>query len=79
MEWGGRRGAQVGGLLALENPPDVDATLTVRSLVVGAIAHQTARRRVPAPFIDRRDCMPSRQREVVKVVKVSSLISMSCG
>src|SRR5437870_4194816 len=42
LELDGLHHRQVAGLLALENPPDIDAALTKLFPVVGAIAHQAA-------------------------------------
>ena len=62
LEFCGLQHRQVGRFLPLENPPDIDAALPEHCTFVGAIAHQAAGDRVLAPFVDRRDCVPGRQR-----------------
>src|SRR5262249_35613919 len=49
--------------LALENPPDVDASLAVRFGYAGPIAHQTAGHDALALAITRRQRIPSRERD----------------
>src|SRR5262249_13995683 len=45
---------QVGGLLALENPPGIDRRLAVRIRQVGAITHEATSQDILPPGVDRR-------------------------
>src|SRR6516165_6532641 len=54
---------QVGGLLALENPRDVESGAAIAVWNVVAIAHQPARRDIFAVGVHRRDGVTCRQRD----------------
>src|SRR5262245_28922331 len=57
--WTGRSA----GFSPLRNPPDIDAGLTVVFPIGDSVAHQAARHRVVAPFVDRRYRVSRRQGE----------------
>ena len=63
LEFGGLHDRQVGRLLALENPPGVDAGLAIGIGNAGPVAHQAAGHDGLALGIDRRQRMASRQRD----------------
>src|SRR5262249_51800869 len=54
---------QLGGLLALENPRDVESSAAIAVWNVVAIAHQPARRDIYAVGVHRRDGVTCRQRD----------------
>ena len=62
LEFGGPHDRQIGRLLALENPPGVNARLPIGIHNAGPVAHQAASRGSFAIVVDRRQRMARRQR-----------------
>src|SRR5262245_62852941 len=58
---GGLMDRQVGRLLAFENPPSVDAGLTIRVRNTASVAHQAAGRGEFAKLVDRRHRVAERE------------------
>src|SRR4051794_27252457 len=52
---------QIGGLLAFENPPRIDADLAKRTSKVASIAHEPAGRGIGAAIVDRRKLVARRE------------------
>ena len=65
---------QVPGLLALENPSDVNADLPIASGKIGAVAHQAAGLSEFAVLVDGRDRVPRRQRDYFVALAVEERI-----
>jgi hypothetical protein len=63
LELGGLRDRQVARLLSLENPPGVDADLTISIGNTRPVAHETTRHGELASGIARRQRMASRPRD----------------
>ncbi len=61
---------QVSGLLALQNPASVDASLAIAMADLGAVAHQAASQRVFTLLIDGRNRVPRRQRDDFVVLAI---------
>src|SRR5262249_9879934 len=57
VHFGGPRNRQVGGLLTLKNPADIDAHQTVLVHKAASVAHQAPRDGKLPKLIDRRHCI----------------------
>jgi hypothetical protein len=61
LELGGQHDRKIARLLALENPPRINARLAMRNGKAGPVAHQAAGRRKLARIVDRGHGMARRQ------------------
>jgi hypothetical protein len=63
VEFGGLQNRKIGWLLTLENPPGVDADLSIRIHNAWPITHQATSHGLFAIAVDRRQRMARRQRD----------------
>src|ERR1700747_3417800 len=71
LEFRGLHHRKVSRLLALENPPDINANLSIGIDETGAVAHQAARCGKVAPNVQRGNRMARRERDdpITPVIK----------